>query len=648
MPGWIYHQPGIIIFSLIWHHQAGNFGVIEALPALSFYQAAPYIMGKHTEALAFLELLFKTKKPDEFILIWNKQGNEKKSPKISNWFQSTTDAARYALEQAKQPGHDLYVGAGLTQKKLGPHRRAKIEHVSGIGALWIDIDYQHPAHKKKNLPPTLAEAVALAHAGPLAPSSIIHSGHGIQAWWAFQNVWHLSSEEERASAVALAQGWQAYFKALALQHGWDVDSTFDLARVYRIPGTFNYKSEQPVPVKVLESGPVAALTPQQATEALQNAPALVTAPIPTQKPASGPQSASKPASSPRPKGNPDHPEWPVDFEVRPDADVPMMKFEALMGFDAKVKRTWERKRNDMQDQSASSYDYALANYAVMLGWANQDVVNLLISHRRKHGDDLKLDVAFNYYSRTLYNVRNTQRAHQAVNEVIRGEIEAGSAASAEIIERALGVRLMKIIKHKTTPPEYVLHLAGGEEISVGDAGGLINQDNFRKHIYHATGVLIAKMKNQMWEAVAKNFRLITVEMEAAEESTEMGSLKNWLQTYLHSQLRFTDNVRSQHDFALEGAPCVLSGQVHISLNHFRRFLDSHFNERITARALAVRLRRMSAEDKVVAIRTGETDSGVTSRNLWTLAPDEWVGEILNSKPRPAPGEEDQPRHEYAH
>ena len=56
--------------------------------------------------------------------------------------------------------------------------------------------------------------------------------------------------------------------------------------------------------------------------------------------------------------------------------------------DQKFKRSWEHRRPDMQDPSASGYDQSLANIALAAGWSDQEIANLMIAHRRKYGEDL--------------------------------------------------------------------------------------------------------------------------------------------------------------------------------------------------------------------------------------------------------------------
>jgi putative DNA primase/helicase len=64
-------------------------------------------------------------------------------------------------------------------------------------------------------------------------------------------LWILESETERQAAQVLAKRFIATLQKKAQTHGWQIDPTPDLARVLRLPGTFNRKLK-PVPIQVIE------------------------------------------------------------------------------------------------------------------------------------------------------------------------------------------------------------------------------------------------------------------------------------------------------------------------------------------------------------------------------------------------------------
>lgn len=194
----------------------------------------------------FLDLLYGTEATG-YLALWTLQ------TKGTSWIYSRDiqRVARLALCFAQR--FDVYFGIGLQPKPLGKYNRGSVNTVSLIPGLWLDEDVAGPAHKENSLPSTLQEAVNLAYQFPLPPSAIVDSGHGIHSWWLFKEGWELDSDEERETARDLAWHFQATLREKATRYGWDIESTHDLARVLRLPGTTNRKlREDPRPVQILE------------------------------------------------------------------------------------------------------------------------------------------------------------------------------------------------------------------------------------------------------------------------------------------------------------------------------------------------------------------------------------------------------------
>jgi hypothetical protein len=96
---------------------------------------------------------------------------------------------------------------------------------------------------------------------------VIHSGHGLQAYWLFRELWTLPRPADREQAKALCQRLQQAIQAVARAQHWHVDSTFDLARVFRLPGTYNRKAA-PVPVTCLVWEPQQRYSPEEFADIL--------------------------------------------------------------------------------------------------------------------------------------------------------------------------------------------------------------------------------------------------------------------------------------------------------------------------------------------------------------------------------------------
>ena len=154
-----------------------------------------------------------------------------------------------------QRGTDIYFSPGISA--IAKPDKLSADDVIGITSLWVDIDIYHPeAHKKNNLPPTVQDAIGLLPDN-IPPTFIVHSGYGIHAWYLLKEAWYFDSPEEKQQAQELLTRLQVYIRQQAGTRGWHLDSTSNLDRIMRLPGTLNYKIQScPVQSVVLESSDV--------------------------------------------------------------------------------------------------------------------------------------------------------------------------------------------------------------------------------------------------------------------------------------------------------------------------------------------------------------------------------------------------------
>lgn len=338
----------------------------------------------------FLRALWPNGFLDQWCLFWTR------TSKQSLWTQDINDSLIDQL-LALAERDDVYIGCGLRAENLGYTVRGDRDAVAAIPGLWLDVDVCGPGHRKPNLPPTEADARQLLAEMGLPPTMVVHTGGGLQAWWCFREPWILDSEEERTAAERLTKGWCTTLRAKAKGHGWDADQVGDLPRVMRVPGLWNHKGATPRRI----------LLPHCDDKALYNlddVEAYLLADL-----------------GERELG--DQQTW--QFELNPSAEPPTDKFLLLSEIDTTFKRSWMHARRDLQDQSASSYDLSLATRALATGWSAQEVVNLLIAHRRKHHQDLKLRRA--YYERTLN--RAASGKNQDARKAFVEDLQAGTALS---------------------------------------------------------------------------------------------------------------------------------------------------------------------------------------------------------------------------
>ena len=194
----------------------------------------------------YFSIGFGLKPEAYFILVWTLEG------KRSQWFTSPQNAAAYAVTLE---GKNVFAGVGVSPEAYPPvksesgiytDRRCLNENVAGIGWLWCDIDFAASGHKQQNLPPNVAAATSILDAFP-TPSLVVNSGGGLHAYWRFEEYWAFSTVDERAEASTLSRRLNLGIKNIASGKGWHADSVPDLARVLRVPGTFNVKPEYSEP-----------------------------------------------------------------------------------------------------------------------------------------------------------------------------------------------------------------------------------------------------------------------------------------------------------------------------------------------------------------------------------------------------------------
>lgn len=233
--------------------------------------------GEHNPAAQFFQALF-LEAPGGQVVLWEKQGKSSRAFDVDELEAAAARASEWAATR------DVYVERGLQQEPPVSGARGTAAGVAFVGGLFADIDTLEGAHAATKLPATADEALGLIQeAGLPVPTLTVHTGGGVHAHWLFDAPATLTTEEERTAAKALSEAWQRKLRAPFTARGYKLDSTADLCRLVRIPGTLNHKEPTaPKPVRVLSTGP--RITLAQARELVAD---KLKGPTRTRKPASG-------------------------------------------------------------------------------------------------------------------------------------------------------------------------------------------------------------------------------------------------------------------------------------------------------------------------------------------------------------------------
>ncbi len=173
-----------------------------------------------------------------WFVLWTRQN------KLTKAFELTQNAAidcaaDYCAECANR--YDIYAAIGLQRNNPESSARGKEDGVVSIPGVWADIDIRGPAHKASDLPPTEESALSLVQSVGFPPSLIVKIGFGLQVYWLFREPFVIETELERRKLKSLSRRFQHLLQIQAQVRGWTIDSTSDLCRVLRVPGTFNRK-----------------------------------------------------------------------------------------------------------------------------------------------------------------------------------------------------------------------------------------------------------------------------------------------------------------------------------------------------------------------------------------------------------------------
>lgn len=532
--------------------------------------------------------------------------------KVSNdWCRSLPEAVERTAKRADRS--DAYFVACLQSPEAMREEAARREEDADIGrrrgysqsasllpALWLDLDYGREGHEKKNLPPTERHAQLIVDGMPAPPSIVIRTGGGLHAWWLLLDPLELNTDADRKRARALTYGWSMIAKGLCAERGWAMDSVYDLARVMRVPGTLNRKKEygkEGRPVRVLKLD----------ADIRHDVDGLEVF-LPTD--AEPPRMSSETVTLDGYK-----------FSLDPNAEPPVDKLMGLCDLEADFKRTWERQR-DKDLPSQSEYDLALATRAAGVGWSDQEIVNLLIAHRRKHRQPEKL--RHDYYAARLALVR--QQAPD-ISDGLEQLTEIGTEISAgvnipddrrneikdhmsNLMALPVGSEIERIEKYPGDPPTYALLTAKGR-ITLGTVACITNAQQFRNAVASATGHLISRFKGVAWDKVAQAVLHAAETVDLGDEVSVDGEVGAWLMSYLEDEppdVGIVEGCESR-------VPFNHSGAVLIFLQAFRSFLRMNLDIRVDPRDLALRMRQAGVRRRRVSYREA---GKVSSRSVYEV------------------------------
>lgn len=130
---------------------------------------------------------------------------------------------------------DIYFGVHPSRVSKSPRERTTIGDIEAINCLYSDFDLKDFEENKHLIASHLKELKP-------SPSVVIDSGGGYHCYWLLKEPFELDSQLKRDIASGIQRSWVIYVAGDLAVH--------DLARILRLPGTYNYKYDPPREVRI--------------------------------------------------------------------------------------------------------------------------------------------------------------------------------------------------------------------------------------------------------------------------------------------------------------------------------------------------------------------------------------------------------------
>jgi hypothetical protein len=271
------------------------------------------------------------------------------------------------LSQAKS---DVYFHIHLHDLPEGQSAcRGSSEKVRAAIGVFSDIDAWGPNRKKPRatLCPTVEDAIWIVDEfdkrhSPLKISLVIQSGYGCYPAILFREPLLLEHQKDRELLESIGRRFHAALHAIAAERGWTGAVDYcDQAKVLRLPGCSNWKDpSSPKLVQVVRESQ-ARIDPSELADHLPSVS------LPRVESTRGTGEGGRAVIT------------RVAVDVVPE--LPQGLVARLIESHPRFASTWEHQRDDLNDQSCSGYDLAVADIAVGCELSDQEIADLLRLNR---------------------------------------------------------------------------------------------------------------------------------------------------------------------------------------------------------------------------------------------------------------------------
>ncbi len=196
--------------------------------------------------------------------------------------------------------------------------------------------------------------------------------------------------------------------------------------------------------------------------------------------------------------------------------------------------------------------------------------------------------------------REAQKATEGSDTLLVAPDANRDAILATINQMFEGIELRQIIKYLTEPAVYALRTSAGE-VRLGGIENLIRQDRLRMRIAENDEQILKRFKQKTWDQISELLLRVCVDVEVAEEVTDKGRLRYWIESYLADDPPVDEENKTVMD-----VPMCREGHIYMSSRELRNYITKKMDESITPKQLAIALKEAGC--KRVTVKIGDNST----------------------------------------
>jgi hypothetical protein len=242
---------------------------------------------------------------------------------------------------------------------------------------------------------------------------------------------------------------------------------------------------------------------------------------------------------------------------------------------------------------------SLATLAAYADWTDQEIVNLLIAHRREHGNPQKA-LRSDYLQRTLARARQATavklKDHEAAEVHRVGETrEISVREGLEELSMLLALNVTRVVQRGLDPASFSIETDRGD-IHIGGADILLSVNKARAQLMPKSRIYLPAMKKREWE------RCVALIMQVAEyeelgEGQRDTEARSWIEGYFSSKPRSQpeDQAGLLLAVAADAKSFIWEGTVYLRISHLSQYLFQFLGMKVPLNTLAQRISEIGWE-----------------------------------------------------